>query len=96
MEPSDQELLRQALMSIVKRIDTGNSTTELPVVLVVLGSTSEKLDYGKQISHPSSERHPGLERFQLAEPRAAGVPKYCFMEPDRVCVNSGACEMLGN
>ncbi|HEX5734627.1 MAG TPA: hypothetical protein VF131_17465 [Blastocatellia bacterium] len=87
----------------MKRIDTGDSTAEPPVVLVVLGSTSEgavvateKPDCGNQISHASSGRHPGLERFPLAEPRAADVPKYCFMEPDRVCVNSGACEMLGN
>jgi hypothetical protein len=41
MEQSDQELLRQTLMSIVKRIDTGGSSTEPPVVLVVLGSTNE-------------------------------------------------------
>lgn len=103
MEQSDQELLRQALISIVKRIDTGGSSTEPPIVLVVLGSTNEatiaataKPDCGNQISHPSGGRHPGFERFPFAEPRAVDVPKYCFMEPDRVCVNSGACEMLGN
>ena len=103
MELSDQELLRKALMSIMKRIESGTPTAEPPIVLVVLGSTSEaagavaeKPDCGNQLSHPSSERHPGFERFQLAEPPAAGVPKFCFMEPDRVCVNSGACEMLGN
>ncbi|HEX8091728.1 MAG TPA: hypothetical protein VF762_22935 [Blastocatellia bacterium] len=40
--------------------------------------------------------HPGLEKFPLAEiidPLPA--PKTCFMEPGRVCVNSGACEMRG-
>ena len=106
MEPSDQELLRRALMSIVERIDARGSAAEPPVVLVVLGSTdgrseqprtsTEKPERGNQISHPSDARHPGFERFQIAEPQAAGVPKHCFMEPDRVCVNSGACEMLGN
>ena len=106
MELSDQELLRQALVSIVKRIETGGSTTEPPIVLVVLGSANnrneearavrEKPDFGNQTSHAPGERHPEFGRFPLAEPRAADVPKYCFMEPDRVCVNSGACEMLGN
>lgn len=106
MELSDKELLRQALVSIVKRIETGGSTTEPPIVVVVLGSADsrneatgavrEEPDFGNQISHAPGGRHPGFERFPLAEPRAADVPKHCFMEPDRVCVNSGACEMLGN
>ena len=106
MEQSDQELLRETLMSIVKRIETGGSATEPPIVLVVLntannrheeaGAVIVKTDLGNQISHPPGGHHPGFERFPLAEPRAADVPKYCFMEPDRVCVNSGACEMLGN
>ena len=40
--------------------------------------------------------HPGLERFDLPENNTvANVPRRCFMEPDRVCVNSGACEMRG-
>jgi hypothetical protein len=40
--------------------------------------------------------HPGLEKFPIAEELAeASAPKNCFMEPDRVCVNSGACEMRG-
>jgi hypothetical protein len=43
-----------------------------------------------------SALHPGLERFALqeGEPNASAV-KACFMEPDRDCVNSGACEMRG-
>ena len=106
MELSDQELLRRALVSILKKIETGGSTAEPPIVLVVLGSANdrgeetgavgEKPNLGKQVSHPHGGRHPGFERFPLADPHAADVPKYCFMEPDRVCVNSGACEMLGN
>ncbi|HXI89850.1 MAG TPA: hypothetical protein VNO24_07535 [Blastocatellia bacterium] len=40
--------------------------------------------------------HPGLERFiMLAADSAPRAPKACFMEPDRDCVNSGACEMRG-
>jgi hypothetical protein len=49
--------------------------------------------------HPaivSRETHPGLERFQLSEHSSTKeARKPCFMEPDRVCVNSGACEMRG-
>jgi hypothetical protein len=40
--------------------------------------------------------HPGLERFiMLAADSAPPAPRPCFMEPNRACVNSGACEMRG-
>ena len=40
--------------------------------------------------------HPGLERFALPNTSSNAVaPKACFMEPDRPCVNSGACEIRG-
>jgi len=40
--------------------------------------------------------HPGLERFASVEMKPdTNAPKTCFMEPDRICVNSGACEMRG-
>jgi hypothetical protein len=40
--------------------------------------------------------HPGLERFDLPEDAVvSNAPRSCFMEPDRVCVSSGACEMRG-
>jgi hypothetical protein len=40
--------------------------------------------------------HPGLERFPLAETQSqSSVPKACFMEPERTCISSGACEMRG-
>ena len=40
--------------------------------------------------------HPGLERFTMIEVDShPSAPKTCFMEPARVCVNSGACEMRG-
>lgn len=45
-------------------------------------------------SHPAS--HPGLERFTIiaSSPVSSGQ-KPCYMEPDRPCVKSGACEMRG-
>jgi hypothetical protein len=39
--------------------------------------------------------HPGLERFTIDPDTQTSAPKSCFMEPDRPCVNSGACEMRG-
>ena len=39
--------------------------------------------------------HPGLERFRMEGGSQTSAPKPCFMEPDRLCVNSGACEMRG-
>ena len=40
--------------------------------------------------------HPGLERFDLPEDNAvSNAPRMCFIEPDRACVGSGACEMRG-
>ena len=40
--------------------------------------------------------HPGLEKFPIAgDNPAVSAPKDCFMEPGRVCINSGACEMRG-
>lgn len=44
----------------------------------------------------SQTAHPEFDRFPLADAQAtAPVPKACFMEPDRICVHSGACEMRG-
>lgn len=49
---------------------------------------------GGSISLQSS--HPGLERFDLSEEKAnRDAPRRCFIEPDRACVGSGACEMRG-
>jgi hypothetical protein len=40
--------------------------------------------------------HPALERFTAIDvARRSNAAKACFIEPDRVCVNSGACEMRG-
>ena len=79
---------------------------EPPVIVVMLGqanSTDDKV-LENQPSHeaqpggrPGSDAsHPGLKRFPISSACAADVPKNCFMEPDRICVNSGACEMLGH
>lgn len=50
------------------------------------------------VSHNSDiEAHPSLQRFDLPlHDTCSTAPRMCFMEPDRVCVNSGACRVLGN
>jgi hypothetical protein len=82
-----------------------------PVVIVVLGQagagstrseaprplneTSTQVAGSSRTSFIESAQH-GLEKFELPKPSPnTGAPKSCFMEPDRPCVNSGACEMRG-
>jgi hypothetical protein len=58
-----------------------------------------QISYGRDVASEHSgmqSGHPGLEKFPIAETETApSAPKTCFMEPGRVCVNSGACEMRG-
>ena len=70
------------------------------VVVVVLGQGSKNeapLARVTNGSHPArAASHPGLEKFELQEPGSnSSAPKTCFMEPDRPCVHSGACETRG-
>ena len=56
----------------------------------------EKVTLSFPVSHPERKHsHPGLERFTIGADLQPSVPKRCFMEPGRSCVNSGACEMRG-
>jgi hypothetical protein len=79
-----------------------------PVVLIMIGQPGDKecscrgaAASGETFStaaRPPDKAcpHPGLSRFDIEEESPqAQAPRSCFMEPDRVCVNSGACEMLG-
>jgi hypothetical protein len=74
---------------------TGSRGADLPVIV-------KQSDCGCQNnSHAAGGNslqslHPGLERFDLPEnTTVSNAPRRCFMEPDRVCVGSGACEMRG-
>ncbi len=63
-----------------------------------LNDTSEPAKVNACVSDYSQRKvsHPGLERFTMIEAESnPSVPKPCFMEPARVCVNSGVCEMRG-
>jgi hypothetical protein len=62
------------------------------------GDTKEPENVNACPSNHSERKvsHPGLERFTMVEAGSnSTVPRACFMEPNRVCVNSGACEMRG-
>ena len=110
MLDSDKEIVRQVLSSILDRLDGGASNhkggDEDRIVLVVMGqgvnaTSARALDAqegkaqvvdwrGMQATHPVFERFP-ITKEETVSP----APKTCFMEPGRVCVNSGACEMRG-
>ncbi|MGA9767622.1 MAG: hypothetical protein WBV94_01170 [Blastocatellia bacterium] len=81
-----------------------------PIILIVLGNSEPATENVAQVlterhrqpEAPERDRiqtqatHPGHERFVSLEGKPDNnAPKTCFMEPDRVCVNSGACEMRG-
>ena len=78
-----------------------------PVVILIHPNSSEREatpnESATQIkgtscacSHDGSALHPGLERFRLSQPDSRDSSKMCFIEPDQVCVDSGACEALGH
>lgn len=81
------------------------SSREAPVIIIVAGRQqpavldqsyeSATVSAGPNASNERKLSHPGLERFIIEADTRPAVPKTCFMEPDRSCVNSGACEMRG-
>ena len=84
MQPDDQATLRGLLEAALKQLNEETSSAERAA-----GSAAKS----SALDRP--EAHPGLERFPLSETGTAAASKPCFMEPGRVCVNSGACEMRG-
>jgi hypothetical protein len=60
------------------------------------GETGKRMEVVSLANSATQAAHPGLERFVTVENKTCDVaPKMCFMEPDRACVHSGACEMRG-
>ena len=111
MNDADQEIIRRVLSNVLNRLEGENaieaakpSTSESsPVIFIVLNNSSADRANDERnmiaVRSQASEQpaaHPGLERFALAEENPGDpAPKKCFMEPDRICVNSGACETRG-
>jgi hypothetical protein len=104
-EVRDKEKIRRALEAALAGLDA--PTEAAAPMIIVLGdsrsSAQESTVQGKQsIINPqqpyagSTSSHPGLQRFPALETELpAPAFKPCFMEPDRECVHSGACEMRG-
>jgi hypothetical protein len=109
MQESDSDIARRALQKALAGLDSRqpHSGDASQVVVVIVGSNavenSEEPTPRPLESEPpgfagqqSESCHPGLEKFHLSETVApTRGTKSCFMEPERQCVNSGACEMRG-
>jgi hypothetical protein len=109
MDDLSKEIARRALQLALSKLDSaqpGAADEGVPVVVVVVapeahGARRENLAAAltasaKPVDAVAGRQHPGLDKFPLAETSAptSGM-KTCFMEPERPCVNSGACELRG-
>jgi hypothetical protein len=109
MQESDSDIARRALQKALGRLDSNqpHNGDASQVVVVIVGASggvnSEERTRPSVESEPavfagqqSESCHPGLEKFHLSETAApTRGTKPCFIEPERQCVNSGACEMRG-
>lgn len=77
-----------------------------PVIFIVLGNgenveqvfneSYRQLEAPERKMIQTQAPSPELERFASLEVQQNNIaPKTCFMEPDRLCVNSGACQARG-
>ncbi|MEW6211085.1 MAG: hypothetical protein AB1631_22160 [Acidobacteriota bacterium] len=101
MNSSDREIARSLLASILNRLDGSQSSDALSgqVMIIVLDQSNQTSPSETVAPRAEVARgvHPSLLRLDL--PKAVcsdSAPKACLMEPDRRCVGSGACEMLGH
>jgi len=109
MQSADAETIRRALTSALESLGAskneiatigGTGKNDPQLVLVVIkesGSPAEgEPRDGRDNACHKEHAHPGLDRFAIeASDSKLPAPKMCFMEPDRACVHSGACEMRG-
>lgn len=108
-DTSDGDVSSELVALIGDRLSSETRNSEAPIILLIAGDLKSRSH--ANLGHPKeaetvnagpsnhSERkvsHPGLERFTIVEAGShSSVPRACFMEPTRVCVKSGACEMRG-
>ncbi|HSE98463.1 MAG TPA: hypothetical protein VLD57_09390 [Blastocatellia bacterium] len=107
MDSSEKEIVRKSLLAALSRLEGDDESpqgkgaeTGGEFVLVLLGNAgvpSRTLSEGKRaVSSAGLATVPELERFSISQQCSSNsAPKPCFIEPDRVCVNSGACERRG-
>jgi hypothetical protein len=103
-EVRDKEKIRRALEAALAGLDAPNEFAA-PMIIVLGDSRSSEQSSTVQSKQSisdakpydgSTSSHPGLQRFPNLETESpAPAFRSCFMEPDRECVHSGACEMRG-
>ncbi|HMG34485.1 MAG TPA: hypothetical protein VKM94_11155 [Blastocatellia bacterium] len=103
MSNTEHEVVRRALEAALSALESGRPAStgpNGPVVVIVVpppaGGSSDAESTGKPQAAIGESCHPSLEKFPVVVSADAGAgDKSCFMEPERRCVNSGACEMRG-
>ena len=110
MRQPDKDNVRRLLASVLTALDarpgqaaeSDSEGSDRPVVMIVLSQpgTDQTETYDLRPNRAAFEAdllpHPGLEKFPVTESGSCdSAPKRCFMEPDRLCVNSGACQTRG-
>jgi hypothetical protein len=93
---NDTEIIRRVLTSLLDRLDEGSPPRLAQPDSGPNEPESAGAEPGRASRIEDRAAHPGLEKFSITEARHMdSAPRTCFMEPGRVCVNSGACEMRG-
>jgi hypothetical protein len=109
MQSADAETIRRALASALESLGAnkaeiatvgGTGKNDPQLVLVVIKESASPSEGDTRVVRDKAgheeHSHPGLDRFTIEESDSKlPAPKKCFMEPDRACVHSGACEMRG-
>lgn len=99
MQDQDTEKIRQLLeaaLSALEASSDADKTSESKVVSTRAGGALRADAPGQQAVQSCGSSHPGLQRFLSLETESSSpAPRPCFMEPERECVHSGACEMRG-
>jgi hypothetical protein len=100
----DKQRIRQALEAALAGLDDSTATSSIspdagaPLVIVLGNARSQgqSAEPDKDALKAAAASHPGLQKFVMLETESSSpAPKSCFMEPERDCVHSGACEMRG-
>jgi hypothetical protein len=106
-EASGDALSRLPGVTSIKLPPTGVEPSSAPVVILIQPNSSAsagnptasaaQLEESNSCgcNHDELQLNPGVQRFPLSEADPRNPSKMCFIEPDRVCVGSGACEALG-
>ncbi len=93
---NDTEIIRRVLTSLLDRLDEGSAQHHAQLDSGSNALRDAEAEPRRLSRIEDRAAHPGLEKFSITEAHHTdSAPRTCFMEPGRVCVNSGACEMRG-